>query len=206
MRLDSLGPEPFNGVRDGFRRPLDIGPDDDPEVLDCTFRHLREQVVQRHLAHGSRAGGPLLLEPGLGDLAGDPLIPGHHKLVAGHRHPQQAHHLRRDRRPGLLDRPARIVEERTDAPAEGADDERIAGAQRARLHEHGGDRAAPPIEFGLDHGALRQPCGIDAQFQDFCLQQNHLQQGVQAGFLLGRHLDVDGVSAPRLGDESAFRQ
>src|SRR2546426_49825 len=66
--------------------------------------------------------------------------------------------------------------------------------------------AAPPIEFGLDHGALRQPCGVGAQFQDFCLQQNHLQQGVQAGFLLGRHLDADGVPAPRLGDESAFRQ
>src|SRR3989442_213185 len=107
---------------------------------------------------------------------------------------------------GFLDRPARVVEERTDAPAEGADDERITGAQRARLHEHGGDRAAPPIEFGLDHGALRQPCGVGAQFQDFCLQQNHLQQGVQAGFLLGRHLDVDGVPAPRLGDESAFCQ
>ena len=58
-----------------------------------------------------------------------------------------------NRRPGFLDLFALVVGERTDLAVRRADDDDVADAQRAVLHEHGCDRTAPAIERRFDDDA-----------------------------------------------------
>ena len=116
-----------------------------------------------------------------GDLACPALVGQHHELVAGLRHLGQALDLDRDRRAGLVDRLAVFVEHRAHAAVAGAGEHDVAALQRARLHQHGGDRAAALVELRLDHQALaRHRIGGGLQLEHLGLQQHLLEQVVDA--------------------------
>ena len=89
-------------------------------------------------------------------------------------------------------------------PAERADDKHVADMQRAALHQHRRHRATAPLQLGFDDSAFRQPVRIRLQFQHFGLEQNHLEQLIEAGLLFGRDLDHDRVAAPGFGDQAMF--
>ena len=92
---------------------------------------------------------------------------------------------------------ALIGDQRADTAHFGTGHDDIADLQRAALHQHGCDRTTAAIELGFDHGAFRRTLRIGLQIEQFGLQRDHLEQLVEIGLVLGRHLDVDDVAAER---------
>ena len=99
---------------EGFDRPLNVGLDDQVEVLDLLLGHLAVEVFERDgLAVG--LSGISGAEPaGLGDFAsaGDVVDDG--EGLAGRGHDVEAGDLDRGGRPGRVDRPAVVVEQGAD--------------------------------------------------------------------------------------------
>ena len=139
-------------------------------------------------------------------VAGLPLRLDEAEALAGGRRMIEAEHLDRYRRPGLLGLAAVVVLERAHLAPGIARDERDAGVERAALHEHGRDRPAADVEARLDHDALRRGLGIGLELQDVGLQQQHLEQLVQPGALLGGDVDEDRRPAPLLGLQAERRE
>ena len=82
------------------------------------------------------------------------------KVSPGAGRPVEAEHLDRRRRAGQLHAVAAVVDERAHLADDRPRDDRVADAQRAVLHEHGGHRAAALVELGFEHGAVaRGPSG-----------------------------------------------
>src|SRR5207237_9082191 len=90
--------------------------------------------------------------------------------------------------------------------AEGSHDKDIANPERAALHKNGCDRAAPSVEFCLHDSSLGQAMGIRFQLQHLSLEQNHLQQGIKAQFLLRRDFHEDRLPAPGLRNQVVLRE
>ena len=87
-----------------------------------------------------------------------------------------------------------------------ADNENIAALQRAALHEHGCDSAAALVQLRLHHDGFSRAIGIGLQFHDFCLQSQFFEQGIKAGFLERRNLDVLNFTAHSFHDNFMLKQ
>jgi hypothetical protein len=69
------------------------------------------------------------------------------------------------------------------------------GAQRAALHEHGGDRAAAAIELGLDHGAFRRSAPVGPEIEDLGLELKAFRGASSPCPVLAGDLEFEGVAA-----------
>ena len=110
------------------------------------------------------------------------------------------------RRAGLLHRLAPLVVQRANAAGELAADEVVAAAQGAPLDQDGGQRALARIERGLEHGAVALAVRIGLEVEDLGLEQDLLQQAVDAGALLGRDLGREHVAAELLEHHVVLQQ
>ena len=142
-------------VLEGLDRALDVGLDDEVEVLELAFADAREQVVEGDVRLLALREGALLERALLGEVARVALVGEDAELVTGGRHGREAQDLDRIGGTGGLDGVALRVDERTDATVGGAGDDGVADAQRAALDEHGGDRTAALVELGLDDDTAR---------------------------------------------------
>ena len=88
----------------------------------------------------------------------------------------------------------------------GADHQHVAGFERAAGDQHGRQRALALVEPGLDHGGFRRAIGVGAQFEQFGLEQDLLDQSVETRAGLGRNLDVLDVAAHRLDHHFVLEQ
>ena len=78
--------------------------------------------------------------------------------------------------------------------------------ERAFLDQHGGDRATPAIELRFDDRAARGPRRIRLQLHHVGLQQDHLEQLVDADAGASRDRDGDDVAAVVFGHEADLGQ
>ena len=67
--------------------------------------------------------------------------------------------------------------------------------QRAALDQHRADRAAAPVELGLDHHAFGGAVRIGLELEHLGLQRDRLEQLVEAGLLERRDLHLQRVAA-----------
>ena len=120
---------------------------------------------------------------------GGALVGGDHEAVAGLGDLGEAEHLHRRGRSGLLDLLAAVVDAapRT-RPQAGAGDQRVADAQGALLHEHGGHGAPADVELGLEHGADGPAVDVAAEVLELGDDLEVLEQVVDAEVLQGRDL------------------
>src|SRR3989304_3229815 len=65
---------------------------------------------------------------------------------------------------------------------------RISGSSLTVPPQHGGHRAAAAVELGFQHGAGGRQGGVGAQLLEVGDEQDHLEQHVQVGLLLGGNL------------------
>ena len=94
---------------------------------------------------------------------------------------------------------------RPDAAEGVAGDDRVADAQRAALDQHGGDRAAAPVEVGLDGDTLGVLVGVGPQVErGVGGQQDRLEQVVDVQALLGGDVDEHRVAAVLLGHQAVL--
>jgi hypothetical protein len=94
---------------------------------------------------------------------------------------------------------AGFVEHRAHAAVLDAANQEVALVQRALLHQHGRDRAAALVEAGFDHHAGGATVGDGLELQHFGLQQNRVEQRVDAHSGLGRHRHHHHFAAEVLG-------
>ena len=128
----------------------------------------------------------------------------HEQLIAGIRRARQAQHHHGNGRTGGVHRLARLVEQGAHAAEFLADQERIAELQRAAQYQHGGDGAASLLQTRFDHIARGQTRGRRLEFEYFGLQQDAVEQLIDAhaGFRRDRHEDV--LAAPLFGNDAVF--
>ena len=158
LHLDLVGRELEQRLRQRFLRALHVGLDDQRQHLLGALPHLVHHVLEvRGLALGQLHVAVLALTEGR-DLARPALVAEHHELVAGLRHFGQALDLDRNRRAGLGDRLAVLVEHGAHPAEARARQHDVAALQRAALHQHGRDRAAALVELRFDDQALGHAC------------------------------------------------
>ena len=187
-------------------RTLHIRLDDDVELLHLALLNGGEQVVERYLVELLVALFLLLVLALLDQLARHLLVVHRVEDVARARHLGQANDLNRHGRAGLLNLSAVLVGHRAHTADRRARDHRIAGMQRAVLHEQGCHRAAALIQLGLDDRAVRLAVGVGLKVGHLRGQQHHFKQVVDALTELGRDLADDGVAAPLLGYDVVLGQ
>ena len=175
-------------MRQRLLRALHVGLDQQGQRLlaAAALAHLRHHVLELgRLLLGELHVAVLALAEQR-DLARLALVGERDHLFARARHVRQALDLDRDRRPGALHRLAVLVQHRAHAAVDGAGDDDVAPVQRPGLHQQRRDRPAALVEARLDDHALGGRLDLRLQFQHFGLQQDLLEQRVDALARLGR--------------------
>ena len=108
--------------------------------------------------------------------------------------------------PGFLHALALVVLHRANLAPLLADDEDVALAQGAVLHQNRRHRAAADIELRLDHRTLGGAVGVGLQFEDLGLQRDRFQKLVEPVTLDRRNLDVLHVARHLLDDHLVLKQ
>ncbi len=109
-------------------------------------------------------------------------------------------------RTGGFDFLALVVEHGANFTEVNAADEAVTLIDGTLGDEHGTDRTASFVELGFDNVAASVLVRIGLEFQNFSLKEDHFEQFVQTGLLLGRDMGEDGVTAPVFGNEALFGQ
>ena len=161
-------------VLKGLDRALNVGLDDEVELLHLGVGHGVEQVLERDVLDLV-----LLLDAGLeGALVSEAarlaLVLEHAELVAGHRDALQAEHLDRRRRRGLLHVVAARVDHGANLAVGHARDDRVTHAQRAAVDQQRRDGAATAVELRLENVAGRERVRVRLQLEHVGLEQDGL--------------------------------
>ena len=207
-RTDDLVVLDLGDLVDGrLDRALDVGLDDERQLLDAALLHLREEVLE---ADRRRALRQLLrahaLGALLGGLAGHALVLDDPRQLAGRRRPVEAEDLDGDARPGLAHALAVVVVQRLHLAPCVAGDDGVADPQRAALHEHRRHRAAADVEARLDDDARRLGVRVRLELEHVGLEQDRLQEAVEVLLGLGGDVFEDRLAAPLLGLEAVVRE
>ena len=141
-----------------------------------------------------------------GDLARLALALDHQQLVPRIRRTRQTQDHNRNGGPGGVDRFAGLVEQRPHPPELLADEQGIAEFERAAQHQHRRDRTATLFETRLDHVAGGEPARGRGQFEHLGLQQNAVEQRIDALTGACRHFDKLVLTAPFLRNDAVFRE
>ena len=129
---------------------------------------------------------------------------GNVELVARIGNALQAEDFDRSRRPRAFHGLAFVVKHGADFSEDRAAKEEIAGAERAVLHEHGGDSAAAAIHAGFEHGAAGRSVRIGLQLAHIGDEQNHFEQFIEILFLFGGNFHHHRVAAPFFRHQAAI--
>src|SRR5262245_204312 len=193
--LDLVAADLVECRRDRFDRTLHVAFDDDGKLLDARLFQLVHHLLEA--AAGAGCGKPLapLAHPVVGNFAGAGLVLDHGELVSGLGRRIEAEHLDRNRGTGFLHVLADIVEQSPHAAPGLARDDEIAEPKRAALDQSRADRTAAPFELRLDDDAFGGTVGIGGKLEQLGLQQDRLEQLVEAGLLQRRDLDFERVAA-----------
>ncbi len=185
---------------------MNVRLDDDVELLDRALLELLVEVVQRDLAHVLGALHPLELLPLGADLAGALLVLGDVERVARVRQPVEAEDLHRRRGRRLLEAVALVVEQGPDAAGEDARHEGVADAHHAALDEDRRHDAAAQVDARLHDPARSAHAVVGPELEELGLEQDGLEQLVDARLLEGGHLHEQGLAAPVLGHQLVLGQ
>src|SRR6185295_6976725 len=204
LDLDLLGARLEEGIAEHLERALDVGFQDDRQLLDVAGLDAPEQLLEGERALDRQQPLLALFEgPELGDAARLHLVLDDLEGIARAGQVGESGHADRRRRARGLDAAVEVVGHRADASPGRAGDEQVAGLERAVLHQDRGDDAAADLLPRLEHRALRADGRVGLQVEQVGGQEDHLEQLVDALLLERGDADHDGVAPPLLGLEAA---
>ena len=179
---------------------LHVGLEQDRNAADLLLFHLREHVLHLRglLRELDVAELALAIQRDFARLA---FVLDREDFIAGIRRALQAQHLHGHRRRGAFHRLAVLVEHGAHAAELVARDDRIAELQRALLDQHRGHGAAALLDGRFDDEAGGEAVGRRRELEHFGLQQDGVEQLVDALAGLGRHLHEHVAAAPFFGDD-----
>ena len=190
----------------GLHGALDVGLDDDVQILHLTGLDLAEQILQRDLGNRGVGLGAGLLLALLHQLPGQ-LFVGHGvEGGAGGGSLGQAGDLHRHGGTGGCQLLALVAHHGPDAAHGSTGNDDVALLQGAVLHQQGGHGAPALVQPGLDNGALGGAVGVGLQLAHLGGKGQHLQQVVHAHAGLGGDGADNGVAAPLLAHQAVFRE
>ena len=198
--------ELLHGLLDGLDGALHVCLDDQVQRGLLAGLQVGEQALHAHLGHGSLAGSLQLGLALLGDLTGQVIVTNGDHLITRGGHLVEAHDLHRHGGAGFLDLLAAVVDQRTHTAGGHAGDDVVAHAQGTILQQHGGQRTTGLVQLRLDDNAAAQTVGVGAQLHGFGLQEDHLQQLVDALAGMGGNRHHDDVAAPVFADDAVVGQ
>ena len=190
--------ELLQGCLHRLHAALNIGLDDQVQVLHLTGLDLAEQILQRDLGDRGVGLGLLLGLALLHQLTGQLLIGHGIEGSPGSRSLAETGDLHRHRGPGGGDLLALVADHGPDTAHGGTGDDDIALLQRAVLHQQRGHGATALVQTGLDDRTLSGTVGVGLQLTHLGGQRQHLQQIVHAHTGLGGNGADNGVAAPLL--------
>src|SRR4030042_5204972 len=206
VQADFRGAELLQGVLERLHGAVHVALDDDLQlpnfpVLDLVVQGLQGDLLDvlgllvlfQLLAFGADLPRLLLA---FGDLEG----------VAGVGDAGKAQDLHGDGGGGFLQLFPLVAEQGSHLPRVDAGHEGIAHPQGAPLDQGGGHDAPAEIDLGLHDPALGAGLVAGLQLQDFALQQDRVQQLLDALAFQRRNLAELGVPAPGLGDQAVLGQ
>ena len=181
-------------MRDGAQRARHVRLEDHPQLLGLAGLDLAVEVLEGGAA-GSARGGGLLDLAGLDHRAGDLLVRDDAQHVTGLGRVGQPEDDDGGRGSGLRCSLAAGGLERLDLAEGVAGHDDVAHAQRAGLHDDGGDRAAALVQARLDDGPDGGTLGVGLELQQIGDQQDDLEELVEPDAGLRRHRDERRVAA-----------
>ena len=205
-RLDLVGAELAQGADDGLDRALHVALHDQRELLAAGLLELLHHLLERAPGAGRAQRLPALARAVVGDLASARLVLHHCERIAGLRRRIEAQDLHRHRWSGRVDGLAAVVDQGAHAAPSRAGDDDVADMQAAALHQHGAHGAAPALQLGLNDHALGRAVRIGPEVEQLGLQQDGLQQLVDAGPLERRDLDLQRLARHALDDHLVLQE
>ena len=196
----------LQGCLHSLHAALNIGLDDDGQLLDLALGDLAEQAVERHLVVCLELFFLCRMLSLLYQLSCQPLIRNRIEDIPGAGHFCQTGDLHRHRGACALDYLAPEVGHDPDSAHSSACNDHVPGMQGTVLHQQGSDGASALVQSALDDGALRPAVGVCLQFLYLCYQQDVLQQLVNALSGLCRNRHTNNVAAPFLADQLMLGQ
>ena len=115
-----------------------------------------------------------------GNFTGAAFVGHHHEVVTRLRHLGQTLNLDWNRRSCGLDALAVLIQHGAHTSVGRASQHHVTRLERTRLHQDRGNRAASLVQLGFDHQTLGHRVHGCTQLKHFSLQQDLLQQGVNA--------------------------
>ena len=200
LRLVDLG----QGVGQSLDGALNVGLNNQVELLEVGLIHSLEEVLERDVRAALLLGLAALECALIGQSAGLALVLEHAELVAGIRHGVQALNLGSLRGAHGGNALAVLAEHGTHAAIGKTGDDGVAHMQGAALHEHGRNGAAAAVELCLEDVAGSEGLPVGLKLHVVGLQQDSLEQLVDADALLGGNVDEHVLSAPLLGDDAVL--
>ena len=194
--LDVLGPQLGQGLGQGLDGAVHVGLEHHLELLDRAVSHLLVELFQGYPADAGQGGFPLLLLAHHGDLLGLALIFQHQEFVPGLGDAVEPLDFHRQPRRHLIHFFAPVVEQGPHPAVLRAAHKVIPGFQGAFLDQHGAHRTPAFVQPGFDDPAAGRGIRHGLEIQDFRLEEDLLQQFLDADAFLGRHLGKEDVAAP----------
>src|SRR5437016_2519339 len=189
-----------------LHRAMHIRLDDDLQDLGLVLLALGQDVVDGELVALRQVLLALLLQAVLGDDRGGLLILHHVEVVAGGGSAVEAEYFHGKARRNVVDPLAVLVHHRPDAAVVDAGDDGVPDAQRSVLDEDGRDGTTTLLELRLDDRAGGRLVRVRLQLHHFRLEQDGLEQLLDAFAGPRGHRDHHGVAAPLLGDQAMLRE
>ena len=204
IESDLVGLDLPERLDDGFDGTLCVRLDDDLEGELLVLRNLGEEVFQRDARTAVLGIGGLLCQLALlRDVAGRAFVIDDNELDAGLGHAVEAEHAHGDGRGGDLEAFALFIDEGADASVVGAAEDDVADLEGALADEDGGG-GATGLESGLDDVALGLAVRVGLELQQVGLEDNHLQQLVDALLCHCGTVHEECGAAPFVGREALF--
>ena len=191
-------------VLKGLDGTLDVGLDDQVELLNLGVGDGLEEVLERDVLHAALLLNTCLERTLIGQSASLALVLEHAELVAGVGHGLQTQDLDGVGGAGVGDGVALWIEHGTNAAVGKAGDQRIAHVQGTACHENRGNRTAALVELSLEDVTGGKGVGVGLELEHVGLEQHGLEQVVDTDLLLGRDVDEHVLSAPLLGDDAVL--
>src|SRR5690606_32509406 len=189
-----------------LRAAVHVGLDQHGQGRGARLAHLREDVVELRGLLLRELDVALAALPELRDLARLALVGHDEDVVAGGRRPGKTQHDDRHRRTRAFDRLSLLVEHRADAAVFLAGEQHVADLEPPLADEHGRDGAAAPLETALDHDAGGRARVRRRQLEQLGLQQQRVEQLVDALAGMRRYVDEQRVAAPILWNDVLLRE
>ena len=190
------------GLLHSFHTTLHVCFDDQVQFLQVAFLNLVEQVIQRHSLFGfSQHFFLMLCKIGFRIALCCLIILVYDEDFTGTWYIRKTQDFYRCRRSSFFYTLSLVIDHSSSFTVSRTCRDKVTNTESTLLNKHGCNRSPAFIQFSLDHYTTGISVRVSLQFQNFCCQQNGLQQFFNTCSCLCRYRNKFCGSAPVCSDQ-----